>query len=110
MSSDGRTFSMGQKTIHRSLDSGDDFFDEWFEGFVDIAAIKKLLFRVWLAGRDAERAACLLIARDAMIEDENVREGSEVAKSQHETAMLIARSIEERGGSQSPGIGVTEEP
>ncbi len=97
MSKENRTFKDPNRRIFRAMDLGDDYFDDWFAGHVDIQAIKKTLFEVWIAGRNAEREACIKIAEDAMIEDLNVLEGSELAKAQHETAMLIARTIRSRG-------------
>jgi hypothetical protein len=79
------------------MDSGDDFFDQWFNDNVDIAAIKTELFEFWVAGRNAERQACIKIAENCLIEDKNILEGSEVAKAQHETALLIAKEIKSRG-------------
>lgn len=97
MSKENRTFKDPDRRIFRAMDSGDDYFDDWFDGHVNIQAIKKELFEVWIAGRNTEHEACIKIAEDAMIEDPNVLEGSEVAKAQHETAMLIAGAIRARG-------------
>lgn len=99
MSKENRTFKDPERRIFRSMDSGDDYFDAWFDEHVDIHAIKKTLFEVWIAGRNAEREACAKIAEDAMIEDPAMLDGSEVVKAEHETAMLIARAIRARGAS-----------
>jgi hypothetical protein len=99
MSKENRTFKDPERRIFRAMDSGDDYFDSWFDEHIDLQALKRELFEVWVAGRNAEREACVKIAEDATIEDQNVLEGSEVAKAQHETAMLIARAIRARGES-----------
>lgn len=97
MNKENRTFKDPNRHIFRSTDSGDDYFDEWFNGHLDMHAIKKMLFEVWAAGRNAEREECAKIAEDAMIEDPAMLEGSEVVKAQHEIAMMIAKAIRMRG-------------
>ena len=101
MSKENRIFKDPERTIFRAMDSGDDYFDYWFDDHVNIEFFKKQLFAVWIAGRNAEREACAKIAEDAMIDDPAMLEGSEVIKAQHETAMLISRAIQARGISKS---------
>lgn len=72
MNKENRTFKDPERTIFRAMDSGDDYFDYWFDEHVNIESFKKQLFEVWTAGRNAEREACIKIAEDAMIEDPNV--------------------------------------